>query len=740
MIVMRSVFAAFLALVPVIFLGPSLPVQAREGVAAQVRTEQVQAQLLAWAPQGVPLDGDGAENKAPVWVGLQITHQPGWHTYWKNSGDSGLPTQLQWRLPAGVAAGEIAWPVPAKIPIGDLANYGYEGTVLLPVPLTIHPDFRPGPLADGIDIRLRASWLVCRLECIPQDGEFAITLPLNGSTALHGAAFEAALARQPVPLTEGTHEASVAPDRERLALRVDGLPEALRGQPLELFPETPGIIVAAAKPGAEPDERTWTQRWEGTAWTADLPLSSDRATSPGRLPLVLVAADGRGWRAEAQVSGAWPSLAPIAGLSPALEAALQANAAAAAASTPPAVPWATFILALLGALVGGAILNLMPCVFPVLAVKVLGFAKHGGDRRAHRISGLAYSAGVVLSFVALGALMLALRAAGQQLGWGFQLQSPVVVAALATLFVVIGLNLAGVFEFGQFLPSRLATLRASHPVVDSALAGVLAVAVASPCTAPFMGASLGLAVGLPAGQALAVFAALGLGMALPYLAASWLPAVARALPRPGAWMETLRQFLAFPMFGTAVWLLWVLGQQSGIDGAGALLALWVALALILWALSVRGRARVVLTAFSLVLGAILLVTMGPHMTQPMPQSAPAQATHGARWAAWSPDQVQAALGSGRPVFVDFTAAWCVTCQVNKKTTLTNAEVLAAFDAAGVQTFRADWTRRDAAIAAELRKLGRSGVPAYVLQAPGKDPVVLSEILSVSEIREALARL
>jgi len=725
--VVASLFALTMAATP-------LAAQAQLGDANEVRTDQVRATLLAWAPHGVP-QGQAAS----AWVGLQITHQPGWHTYWKNSGDSGLPTRLQWSLPPGVTAGEVAWPVPARIPVGDLVNYGYEGTVLLPVPLTVTPAFQPGPLANAMDIRLKASWLVCRLECIPQEGEFALKLPLNGSTVLHGAAFEAALASQPTEVA-GSHEARVAPDSQRLQLRVEGLPEALRGQALELFPETPNIIVAAARPGEAPGPRTWTQHWDGAVWTADLPLSADRAESPAQLPFVLVSAD-KGWRAEATVAGAWPALAPIAGLSPALEAALQANAAAATAPAPPqSVPWATFILALLGALVGGAILNLMPCVFPVLAIKVLGFAKHGGDRRAHRFSGLAYGAGVVLSFVALGALMLALRAAGQQLGWGFQLQSPVVVAALATLFVVIGLNLAGVFEFGQFLPSRLTTLRASHPMADSALAGVLAVAVASPCTAPFMGASLGLAVGLPAGQALAVFAVLGLGMALPYLVASWLPAVARALPRPGAWMETLRQFLAFPMFGTAVWLLWVLGQQSGIDGAGALLALWVALALILWALGLKGRARIGLASFALALGAFLLATIGPHIGRPMPEPAQAQASPGARWAAWSPDQVQAALGQGRPVFVDFTAAWCVTCQVNKKTTLTNAEVLAAFDAAGVQTFRADWTRRDAAIAAELRKLGRSGVPAYVLQAPGKAPVVLSEILSVSEIREALARL
>ncbi|MFT4195907.1 protein-disulfide reductase DsbD family protein, partial [Ottowia sp.] len=431
---------------------------------------------------------------------------------------------------------------------------------------------------------------------------------------------------------------------------------------------------------------------------------------------------------------AWPALAPVAGVSPALEAALQANAAATAA-----VPAGTFVLALLGALAGGMVLNLMPCVFPVLAIKVLGFAQHTGDRRAHRVGGLAYGAGVVLSFLALGALMLGLRAAGEAVGWGFQLQSPAVVAALAALFTVIGLNLAGVFEFGRLLPGSVAALEARHPVANAFLSGVLATAVASPCTAPFMGASLGLAVGLPAAQALGVFAAIGLGMALPYLAASWWPAVARLLPRPGAWMDVLRRFLAFPMFGTVAWLLWVLGQQSGIDGAAALLALLVALALLLWTLGLPGRLRLGLGAVALGLGAGLLAWVGPSVTHPLPaQEAPTAAA--GRWQPWSAERVQAALAGGQPVFVDFTAAWCVTCQYNKKTTLASAEVLDALDAARALTLRADWTRRDAAITAELQKLGRGGVPVYLLQAPGQPPVVLSEILSVADVKGALARL
>jgi thiol:disulfide interchange protein DsbD len=724
-------------LAALLVVGSALPVSAAAQFAAQpeVRTEQVRATLLAHAPQGVPVglppEAAGAQ---PVWVGLQIEHAPHWHTYWKNPGDSGLPTELEWTLPPGVLAGGIAWPLPRKLPIGPLMNYGYDGTVLLPVQLTITPAYQPSALTGALEVRLKASWLVCREACIPQQGEFAIQVPLRSSTALNSVAFDAALKAQPAAV-QGAHQIDLTQQGQRLSVRVAGLPASVRGQTLDLFPETPGIIAAAARlaqPGQPLDGKTWSQHWEGSDWLADVPVSPDRAASPTVMPLVL-AAGTQGWRAEAPVRGDWPAVAAASAV-PTLAMAAQDSAA-----VPAAVPVQTFLLALLGALVGGMVLNLMPCVFPILAVKVLGFARHAGDRRAHRASGLAYSAGVVLSFLALGALMLALRAAGEAVGWGFQLQSPVVVAALAALFTAIGLNLSGVFDMGHVLPSAVATLQARHPVVNAGLSGVLAVAVASPCTAPFMGTSLGLTVGLPAAQALMVFGVIGLGMALPYLAVSWWPTLARLLPKPGAWMDVLRKLLAFPMFGTVAWLLWVLGQQSGIDGAAALLALLVALALLLWTLGLSGRLRVALATLALAVSAALLAWLGPLITA---EAAPPMATaaDGARWQPWSADRVQAALTAGQPVFVDFTAAWCVTCQYNKKTTFANAEVLAALDAARVRTFRADWTRRDPAITAQLQQLQRSGVPVYLLQAPGKPPLLLSEILSVSEVKEALARL
>jgi thiol:disulfide interchange protein/DsbC/DsbD-like thiol-disulfide interchange protein len=719
--VQRCLAAAGLALLlPLAATAQNMP----GGNTTVVQTPQVRAELLAHAP-------DGAAPGAKLWVGLQLTHAPEWHTYWKNSGDSGLPTELQWTLPAGVSAGEIAWPTPRKFPIGPLANYGYNGTVLLPVPLTVGPAFA----GQQLDIKLQASWLACRKECIPEEGQFTLRIPAMGSTGLHGAVFDAAFSAAPRDQAPGA--SALKPETGFLNVALDTLPAAWNGQKLEFYPETTGLI----DPGAP-----WSQAWDGARWTAKLRLSTQRDGSPAEVPLVVAQANApgegpglAGVRMTVPVQGAWPAVAALpAAVSPALQAALDANVSQAV----PATSGTALSLgaALLGALIGGLILNLMPCVFPVLAIKVLAFAQHADDRAAHRRSGLAYTTGVVLSFLALGGLLLGLRAAGEQLGWGFQLQSPAVVAALAVLFTLIGLNLAGLFEFGNVLPSGLTSLQAKNPTADAFLTGVLATAIASPCTAPFMGASLGLAIGLPALQALAVFGALGLGMALPYLAASWWPAIAKALPRPGAWMERFRQFLAFPMFATVVWLLWVLGQQSGIDGAAALLMLLVVLALLVWALGLAGKGRLVLGGLSALALLWLGFAIGPNVTR-MQEAATAGETttsvQGVAWQPWSAERAAALQAEGRPVFVDFTAAWCVTCQFNKRSTLADEGLLNEMATKKVALLRADWTRRDPAVTAALAQLGRNGVPVYAIYKNGQPVKLLSEVLSVGEVRAAL---
>lgn len=723
----------------------------------QVRTEQVHAQLLAHASEGV------APGKS-VWLGLQLTHQPQWHSYWKNPGDSGLPTQLQWTLPAGMHAGDIAWPVPHKIAIGDLANLGYEGTVLLAVPITVDANFRPPAQAHSVDIALHASWLVCKEACVPQEGDFAISLPLQGATVWNADAFATAQRLAP-PLWTAPVQASaqIMPmgTGHALHLSVSHLPAAWRGKALNAFVETPEVLDTPRLPASSDAvitgqaERSGTQAWSTAAdarWSAWVPLASQRSTAPRTLHWVLTLGESSG-RISTPVTGTWPAVAASAELPPALQAALQTAAERNANGTPQETTWGlAFALALLGALAGGVVLNGMPCVFPVLAIKVLAFAQHTTPAQARR-QGLAYSVGVVLSMLALGGTMLALRSAGAQWGWGFQLQSPTVLALLALLFTLLGLHLIGAWEVGHLLPSRWASAQLQHPLADAFLSGVLAVAIASPCSAPFMGASLGYAITLPALEALCIFAALGLGLALPYLLASLLssrwPALVQALPKPGAWMQTLRQAMAFPMWATVLWLLWVLGQVNGLDSALGMLALLLGVAFTVWAAGLHGRSRTVCLALALGLWLALLPALGPHViagdtaaplstTQTEANAnAPTAATP---WQAWSPQRVEAALAAGQPVLVDFTAAWCITCQFNKKTTLSRPEVLADLAAKQVLLLRADWTRRDPRITAALAQLGRSSVPVNVLYAPGQPPLLFSELLSASALRQAAAAL
>ena len=722
---------------------------------AVVQTAQVRAELLALAP-------DGVQPGATLWLGLQLTHQPHWHTYWKNPGDSGLPTELHWTLPGELQAGDIAWPAPQRINVGNLTNFGYEGTVLLPVPVTVGQDFAPGADASELVVRLTASWLVCAEECVPQDGSFELRLPLRGSTALHAAEF--AQARQAVPQTLGG-AAELHLDASSLQLRVGGLPPAWRGKALDAYIETPNVIDTPHSPASHDAlshgeaAHSGTQNWDSDGhWSVQLPLSELRDSAPTRLAFVL-RRGSQSLRLEAPVQGSWPAL-PAPGQTPATAPTIgnsppQVTGADVAAGPAPAgadtgsraSSGAGLLPMLLGALLGGLLLNLMPCVFPVLAIKVLAFSKnHGPGAGSHRAQGVAYSVGVVLSFLALGSLLLGLRAAGEELGWGFQLQSPAVLGALALLFTLIGMNLMGWLEIGQLLPGRLANLQLRHPVGDAFLSGVLAVAIASPCTAPFMGASLGYAMTLQATAALAIFAAIGLGLALPYLLASWFPGVQRCMPRPGIWMDNLRRFMAFPMWATVIWLLWVLGHINGVDGAFALLAVLLTVAWLVWSLGLRDRSRSVFATLALLsLLALVQQLHGTILRQP-DNTVEGAADTGAkpnaslRWDAWTPERVAAELGAGKPVFVDFTAAWCITCQYNERGTLRNADVQADFHSKQVTLLRADWTRRDPLIARTLGALGRDGVPVYVLYQPGRAPHVLSEVLSVSALREALGQL
>ena len=644
-----------------------------------VSTAQVQATLQVYAPNGL---GAGET----FWLGLQIQHQAHWHTYWRNPGDSGLATELQWQLPEGLKPGNLIWPAPQKIPVGSMANYGYEGTVLLVTPVQVAPKFKANEASSDITVQLHASWLVCKQECIPQEGDFVVRVPVKGSTVMAPEAFQAALANQAQMLT-GKHEAVIAEDGRTLTLKVETLPPELSSGAWTVFPQTPNVMRNNATPNIQADRIT-------------LPISSERMDSPKRMAWLLVQGDanaptGKQWVFETPIQGKWQEWTEPPSATSASNFNLQLSSAPAAIST---APWATWILAIFGAFLGGMLLNFMPCVFPVLAIKLLGITQLADKPKTMRLSAWAFSVGVLISFLLLGGLMLALRAAGSQMGWGFQLQSPWVVAALAIMFVIMGLNLSGLFEFGHFVPSSVASFQFANPATNSLWSGVFAVVIASPCTAPFMGASLGLAIGFPAWQALPIFGAMGLGMALPFLLVSISSAWLKYLPKPGAWMNTFRHVMALPMYVTALWLVWVLGLQTG------------------WWDNDQAPTQSTLSA-----------------------SESGASRPSIVWEAWSEDKVRAARKDGRPVFIDFTAAWCVTCQFNKKTTFADASLLKDFAQKNVLLLRADWTRYDPAITQALNNLGRNGLPVYAWYAPGQEVLILSELPSVQEVQNALSQ-
>ena len=644
-----------------------------------VSTAQVQATLQVYAPNGL---GAGET----FWLGLQIQHQAHWHTYWRNPGDSGLATELQWQLPEGLKPGNLIWPAPQKIPVGSMANYGYEGTVLLVTPVQVAPKFKANEASSDITVQLHASWLVCKQECIPQEGDFVVRVPVKGSSVMAPEAFHAALANQAQMLT-GKHEAVIAEDGRTLTLKVETLPPELSSGAWTVFPQTPNVMRNNATPNIQADRIT-------------LPISSERMDSPNRMAWLLVqgeanAPTGKQWVFETPIQGKWQEWMEPPSATSTSNFNLQLSSAPAAIST---APWATWILAIFGAFLGGMLLNFMPCVFPVLAIKLLGITQLADKPKTMRLSAWAFSVGVLISFLLLGGLMLALRAAGSQMGWGFQLQSPWVVAALAIMFVIMGLNLSGLFEFGHFVPSSVASFQFANPATNSLWSGVFAVVIASPCTAPFMGASLGLAIGFPAWQALPIFGAMGLGMALPFLLVSISSAWLKYLPKPGAWMNTFRHVMALPMYVTALWLVWVLGLQTG------------------WWDNDQAPTQSTLSA-----------------------SESGASRPSIVWEAWSEDKVRAARKDGRPVFIDFTAAWCVTCQFNKKTTFADASLLKDFAQKNVLLLRADWTRYDPAITQALNNLGRNGLPVYAWYAPGQEVLILSELPSVQEVQNALSQ-
>lgn len=641
----------------------------------------------------------------PFRVGVAFDHAPDWHTYWENPGDSGLETKYTWNLPTGLSAGEIEWPWPERHRIEHLLNYGYSGQHLLPVTITPDADLS----GDEVTLELEADWLICKIECIPGSATFSLTLPVKNdepAPSRFSARFEETAARTPIPVD---WPAIFQVADGQFALQVQQV-EGLDAGALQVFPAHPTLVEHAADP--------FVALNEGTLQVVQA-RSPYFSRAPESVRVVLVDPEApRGVMVEAR-AGTLESIGPA-----------EAAGSTTVGDRLPLV----FILVL--ALAGGILLNLMPCVFPVLSLKAMSLVNGGGEHAGRH--GWAYTAGVVSTFALLAGALLALRAGGEAIGWGFQLQSPGFVGLLIYLFFAMALSLSGMFELGTRWMGLGQDLSERDGLRGSFFTGALATLVASPCTAPAMGTALGAAVVLPAAQAMAVFLVLGFGLALPMLVLSLIPALARALPKPGAWMTTFRQAMAFPLYLTGVWLLSVLGNQVGSTGMSWLLAGLVALAFALW-LAGRSAGRSQSAAVAHVLVGLALLGALAAWLNAIDFEAPDPAAEGTAQA-WTVERLaELNADPARGVLVNMTADWCVTCKVNEAVALSTDTVQNALSDHGYAYLVGDWTRRDTAITAYLAEFGRNGVPLYVLYPPGPapEPIVLPQMLTPGSVAAAL---
>jgi thiol:disulfide interchange protein DsbD len=653
---------------------------------------------------------------AAFWVGLRQRIAPGWHTYWINPGDSGEPATVDWSLPAGFEAGPINWPSPERIPLNALMGYGYTGEVVLPVRITAPAGLEPGT---RVTLAGQARWVVCEKICIPEEASVALTLPVGPAVPDPAGAPVLAGALRAVPgPSPWTASFEASAEAVTLAVAAPGL-HAERVAEVWFYPLRWGVIEHAAAQTARVTPQGITLRMA-------------RGAEPGAV--------------EAPIEGVLVITERLDGGTVRQAFALRA---ARGGGTPPAAGALALPQALALALGGGLLLNLMPCVLPVLSVKALALAQHAGAGRgvlaAH---GAVYAAGVLASFGVLAGVLLALRAGGERIGWGFQLQSPWFVTGLAYVLFVMALALSGVVALGSRLQGLGHGLASRGGYAGSFFTGVLATVAATPCTAPFMGVALGFALTQPWGTALLVFEALGLGLALPYLGLTLVPAWRRVLPRPGPWMGRLKELLAFPLYASVAWLVWVLSQQAGPTGVAAVLAGLVLVAFAAWLHAATRTSRApwrriaaagaaLAVAIALALGA--LASPGPPVTGP----GRAEAQGAVAWEPFSARRLASLRAEGRPVFVNLTAAWCITCLVNERVALRSTTVAGAFARAGVVPLKGDWTRRDPQITQVLDAFGRSGVPLYLLYPPsggtstGGEPVVLPQILTEGAVLEAV---
>lgn len=665
-----------------------------------------------------------------IYVALRQKIVPGWHTYWRNPGDAGEPTKITWTLPEGWTAGDMVWPTPKKTRLGPLLDYAYEGEILIPTPITAAADAKPGTT---LSLTADVFYLVCEQVCIPEEAKLSLLLPVVADAPKPdpkwGAVIGKVLADAPKP---AGLKAVFKLEGQALKLAVTG--GLLKGADMAgayFFPYSPKVIEHAAEQAIErgPEGLTLTLK-PGYDFIGS-------GTPPAELVGVLATKAGA-WEVTATAGEA---LAGASGLGPP-----PAEAAPGATST------GGLVGALLFALLGGLILNLMPCVFPVLSMKAASLAGHAHEASKARLQGLAFLLGVVATFLVLAGALLAVRAGGAAVGWGFQLQSPLVIAWLALLMLLVALNMSGVFEIGTSVQGVGAGASSKGGFSGAFFTGALAVVVAAPCTAPFMAGALGYALTQPPAIALGVFLALAVGFAAPFVAVTFIPGALKLLPRPGGWMEVLKKGLAFPMYGAALWLVWVFAQQAGPMALGQVLVAGVLVAFGAWlyGLAQTRQAAGKSAAVSMILG-LLTVIAGLGLAAaaalsakpPVAASTAEAPTPGGpslTAEAWSPEKVKALQAEGRPILVDFTAAWCVTCQVNEKVALSGSKVAEAFKAQNAVLLKADWTNRDPIIAKALADFGRVGVPLYLVYPKnGGAPFILPQLLTEGMVIDAIEK-
>jgi thiol:disulfide interchange protein DsbD len=670
------------------------------------------------------------------WVALEFNIRDGWHTYWRNPGDSGQATTLKWQLPPGFTAGDIVWATPHRFEIPPLVNYGYAKHAVHLVNITAPNDLKAGT---PIVLSAKASWLVCSDVCIPEDADLQLKLPVSAQSGAVDPAAAALFtaARSDLPSAQfAATTARIQGDQLVIALGKEWGATLPQIKSLAFFPYDEGGIEYAAP-------QTLTRNQDAVELAMKVGYQPPKA---GIVRGVLLATEQSGndlgvvpMEIAANFSGSGGSQAKG---SPRFAPATAATAATAEKST------ASLPVLLVFAILGGLILNLMPCVFPVLSIKAIGLVEQAKKHPAAvRTKGLVFAAGVISSMLCLAAVLLTLRAGGEQIGWGFQLQSPLFVTLLVYLLLAVGLNLSGVFEVGGGLAGVGDGLTQGDGYRASFFTGVLTTLVATPCTAPFMAFAVGAALTQPPVFALCIFAALGFGLALPYLLLSFAPWTRRALPKPGAWMDTLKQVFAFPIYASAAWLLWVLAGQTSSFGLGAALAGAILIALAAWAYqkskstAAGGRVAALVTATLAVLLAILL----PVRFADVAAAASSVSAHGAQaadeWQPYDAAQVAKLNAAGRPLLVNFTASWCLTCLVNERNAFTDSAVQEVFRNKGVTLMKGDWTNRDPAITQALASFGRAGVPLYVVynSKPGStEPVILPQLLTASVVQSAFA--